>query len=156
MVKGDKYNKLTAIEFDHRNKHGSQCWLFICDCGNIKVIRMDNVKNGGTKSCGCSKKNNKNGLMHGMFGTPIYYSWTSMKQRCLNSNHQAYKHYGGRGIKICKRWINSFENFFADMGERPKGKTLDRFPNNDGNYEPKNCRWATPKQQRLNQRFIKK
>lgn len=82
--------------------------------------------------------------------SPTYYSWSKMKERCLNPNHEKYSNYGGRGIKVCERWM-SFENFLADMGERPYGKTLDRKEVN-GNYEPENCRWATAKQQRRNQR----
>jgi hypothetical protein len=73
-----------------------------------------------------------------------------MKQRCNNLNHVAYHRYGGAGVKVCERWNNSFENFLADMGERPEGKTLDRFPNAFGNYEPGNCRWATPVEQEAN------
>jgi hypothetical protein len=87
---------------------------------------------------------------HG-YGTPTYKSYWSMKQRCLNENHYNYKNYGGRGIKICDRWINSFNNFLDDMGERPEGLTLDRIDNN-GNYEPDNTKWSTSKEQRMNSR----
>ena len=96
------------------------------------------------------ENNSKAQTKHGMFGTRTYVSWCSMKQRCLNLKHIAYHRYGGRGIEICERWM-IFINFFADMGERPDGKTLDRYPNNNGNYEYDNCRWANPKEQRLNQ-----
>jgi hypothetical protein len=78
-------------------------------------------------------------------------TWKAMKQRCLDERSVAYEHYGGRGITICKRWRSSFKNFLADMGERPSGKSLDRI-DVDGNYEPSNCRWATPKEQVANQR----
>ena len=90
-------------------------------------------------------------ITHGMSNTQIYRSWTQMIQRCENPNNIGFKYYGGRGIKVCKRW-HTFENFFADMGEPPVGKSLDRWPNNDGNYEPENCRWATIFQQAKNQR----
>ena len=92
---------------------------------------------------------------HKMSYTKTYKRWIAMKQRCYNPNHNAYNNYGGRGIKICERWLNSFSNFFADMGERPNGMTLDRI-NNDGDYTPRNCRYATPKEQIKNQRDIKK
>ena len=82
--------------------------------------------------------------------TPTYYTWKMMKQRCQNPRATSYEYYGGRGIKVCDRW-QSFDNFLEDMGERPEGKTLDRFPNKNGNYEPGNCRWATRDEQRANQ-----
>jgi hypothetical protein len=84
--------------------------------------------------------------------TGTYLSWKEMKKRCANPNQKYWKNYGGRGIRVCDRWLNSFENFLADMGERPEGTSIDRYPNNDGNYEPGNCRWATRKQQRANRR----
>lgn len=89
---------------------------------------------------------------HARRTSPTYYSWTAMRARCGYAKHPAFANYGGRGIKVCPRWQNSFENFVADMGERPHGKTLDRFPNKDGHYEPGNCRWATAKQQTHNRR----
>lgn len=87
---------------------------------------------------------------HGMRGTPTYKSWNTAKQRCFNSRHHKYHLYGGRGVTMCDRWRSSFADFLADMGERPAGTTLDRYPNKDGNYEPGNCRWATATQQNNN------
>jgi hypothetical protein len=102
-------------------------------------------------------KNNEVGMRiwhrqtHGLSRTPTYIAWSSMKARCFNPNVAAFKHYGAGGITVCKRWL-IFENFYSDMGERPLGGTLDRYPDNNGNYEPGNCRWATQAQQNLNTR----
>ncbi len=155
IKKGDKFNFLTAIEFKRKDKSHRQFWLFRCDCGKKKIIRIDCVKNEKVKSCGCLyKASNKNkNLKHGKTKTKTYMSWAMMRRRCLNKNAQQYKDYGGRGIKICGRWLNKngFQNFFDDMGEAPENKTLDR-KNNNGNYKPKNCKWSTPKEQANNRR----
>lgn len=90
-------------------------------------------------------------ITHGMYGTPTYRSWRAMLARCSDSKHRQFKDYGGRGIQVCEAWRGSFETFFADMGERPDGRTLDRI-NNDDNYEPGNCRWATRTEQNRNKR----
>lgn len=153
IKKDDKYNNLTAIKFYRRTLQYRLYWLFKCDCGKEKVILVDNVKSGKSKSCGClwKEKIKGNNTTHGMAGTKTYCSWANMKYRCLNKNRKRYKDYGGRGIIICDRWLNGFTNFYADMGECPQNKTLDRKDNN-GNYKPNNCRWATSKQQHNNKR----
>ena len=129
-----------------------------CDCGNVVTVRTSSLRSGLTVSCGCLQRekaavSGRNSATHGMEGTPTYAAWCSMKQRCLNQNHEFYRHYGGRGITVCERWSTSFKNFLEDMGERPSSDhTLDRYPNNDGNYEPGNVRWATWLQQNSNRR----
>lgn len=136
--------------------------LFRCYCGNEFVAFEDNVRRGHTRSCGClqsklTKARNAANARHGHFAgnkpSPTYKSWQAMIARCTNPNHPAYhNYYHGTGITVCERWLNSFEAFLADMGERPEGRTLDRWPNNAGNYEPGNCRWATASEQSLNRR----
>jgi len=128
-----------------------------CDCGKIHQVRVHRLRSGETKSCGCLKAevlktcNIKHGAARGNRATSTYKSWLGMKERALNTDHHAYQRYGGRGITICDRWVNSFEAFLEDMGECPVGMSIDRI-NNDGNYEPTNCRWATAQQQSENRK----
>jgi hypothetical protein len=123
-------------------------WLCACDCGSEKEVDGISLRNGVSLSCGCYEKELK--TIHGGVGTSTYRSWQAMKARCLNPNYEEYPNYGGKGVTICERWLNSFQNFLDDMGVRPEGMTLDRWPKCEGNYEPGNCRWATPKQQAEN------
>jgi len=146
MKKGDKHNLLRAVQFIKKDSHYRKYWKFKCNCGNTKDIRIDSVVKGITKSCGCYNKSSHE--KHGKYNTPIYRTWRSMKDRCLNKNHFAYKDYGGRGIKVCIKWLK-FENFYKDMGERPHNKSLDRIDNNKG-YSKDNCKWSTQKEQSNN------
>jgi hypothetical protein len=126
----------------------------VCDCGAVAKIVMSNLRSGMAKSCGCLKSIRTKEVMtkHKDCASPEYHSWQAMKARCCNPNSAKYPDYGGRGIKICDRWLNSYENFLADTGRRPSPRhTIDR-KDNDGNYEPGNCRWATPKEQSANKR----
>lgn len=121
-----------------------------CDCGVQKTLSRRTVQSKSVRTCGCGIKNANRARTRPATRSPAWRSWVAMRRRCDGSNRPDFKHYGGRGIAVCERWA-SFENFLTDMGQPPPGTSLDRI-NNDGNYEPGNCRWATAKEQRANQR----
>lgn len=152
-ISGKKVGRLTVLK-KVREEHPSR-WLCECSCGNKKDITYYVLVKDKIKSCGCLQRENaaKSASMksrtHGMKRTPTYNSWQSMKSRCYRSKDICFSRYGGRGIKVCSRWENSFENFYDDMGERPEGCTLDRI-NFDKDYSPENCRWATVQEQQNN------
>lgn len=144
---GNKYGKLTVINFSHVEKRHSY-WICKCDCGNIKtVIGKYLTDKRSVHSCGVGPcaPNFKHGHKSKYGTSYTYVSYRCMKNRCYDIDGDGYENYGGRGIKVCDRWLNSFENFLADMGERPQGMTLDRI-------DPENCRWADAQTQAINKR----
>jgi len=155
-IAGKKFGMLTTTEYVGNDKRGHALWGCICDCGNETVVRAYHLKeviksNGlrGIKSCGCLGGKRTHGYSRpGQH--PEYKAWQHLKSRCLNVNDKKYPRYGGRGIKVCDHWLNSFDNFLVDMGHRPgKGYSIDRI-DVDRDYEPENCRWATAEQQMNN------
>lgn len=154
-LKDKKFGRWKVLEYN-----GGSYWKCLCDCGKIKMVDGNSLRRGLSKSCGCLHKEiiskmGKDRIRHGRSnkGDLTYTSWQHMKRRVLNKNSPDFPNWGGRGIKVCERWIK-FENFLEDMGERPEGMTLDRI-DNDGNYEPSNCKWSTRKEQNRNKRNIK-
>lgn len=146
-----RFGRLVVTEPTKKRSSGSIVWKCVCDCGNECFISSGHLKSGDTSSCGCLALDTR--TTHGMHKTSIYSIWESMIQRCENPNNTNYKWYGARGIKVCERW-HKFENFYADVGNPPEGMTLDRYPNNDGDYEPTNWRWATASEQVANSRPV--
>lgn len=149
---GDQFGRLTVCKFAGRNPIGRPLWKCDCECGKSKIVLQTNLtlKSRPTRSCGCliDEARHKKAT-HGRSKTRLYYSWLHMRSRCEKPQNPKYPRYGGRGIKVCDRW-KKFENFLADMGEKPTSShTLDRKDSN-GNYEPGNCRWASQVTQQRN------
>jgi len=150
-----KFGRLTAIAQQGcilSGKNRRLLWLCLCECGARVSVRVGHLTSGNTQSCGCLRTDSKRALLltHGKSHTKIYMAWVGMLGRCKNPSNESYVNYGGRGIKVCERW-ELFENFIADMGNRPDGCSIER-KDNDGNYEPGNCVWASQVTQNRNQR----
>lgn len=154
---GKKFGRLTVIEFYDHNKYRQPRWLCKCDCGNTSIVTSSDLRFGRTLSCGCLWRERivEAKTTHGMSHSEIYAEYNNMKKRCYDEHSHNYKYYGGRGIKVCDRWLDDIHNFYDDVSELPnykkEGYTLDRI-NNNGDYEPNNVRWSTNKEQSNNRR----
>lgn len=148
-------NRLGPLRFHHVDKNGNHYWVYLCSCGVEIIVAKHNWSSGHTKSCGCLQREQtaKANTSHGeSIGVPEYRAWRNMLDRCGNQRRKDYKHYGGRGISVCSRWRDSYKLFLSDMGRKPSADhSLDRIENN-GNYCPGNCRWATKTEQLKNRR----
>lgn len=156
-VLGQKFGRYTVIaNSDKRTKAMKQMVLCRCDCGNEREVTVGNLRSGISKSCGCLKaeKTSERRKKHGFSKTTMYHRYRAMIARCYDPTHKEFHNYGGRGIKVCERWLESVENYIQDMGFPPfKEASVDR-TNNDLGYFPENCRWATKREQSLNRRKI--
>jgi hypothetical protein len=144
---GQRYGRLVAVSYVKRSK-----WVCHCDCGATVIVGVSNLEYGSTQSCGCLRRetNAARFRKHGMFGTRTHTSWRAMMQRCYDPNNRRYADWGGRGIKVYPGW-HTFEGFYADVGDRPEDRTLDR-PRVNEDYGPTNWRWATVAEQNRNKR----
>lgn len=165
-LKDKPYGRLTVQELAPHTKGKPRKWRCLCSCGNTKDIDQQSLTSGATLSCGCLRKErakenirydralhkSSGNLKHGKCGTPEWHAWIDMRRRCTDPARKAWKDYGGRGILVCAAWIDSFEMFLADMGERPSDQHSLGRRDNDKGYSPENCRWETKEEQARNRR----
>lgn len=154
---GNVYGRLTVIEKGPSSDGKMTRWVCRCECGNERLVIGSNLKTGRQVSCGCLdlERKTKHGANTRGFTKPEWRAWQNIKKRCYYDKDVQYEGYGMRGITVCDRWLNSFENFYADMGDRPSPKhSIDRI-DTSGNYEPDNCKWSTASEQIINQRMRK-
>ncbi len=154
---GKIFGKWTVISLASKTKRDERKWNCVCECGKCFIVSGSSLRSGESKQCKSCGSTKHGHSRTNETKTGVYRTWCLMKSRCYNSAHPKWKYYGGRGIKVCDRWLgeHGFENFLTDKGERPKGLTIDRYPDIDGDYTPENTRWATRKQQSQNRKCNK-
>lgn len=156
---GQTFGDLTTTAYAGLSNHKrpKSQWVCLCTCGNTLLVLGESLRTGHTTSCGCRSGKWKHGhckTVGGSNDSPTYMTWVAMKNRCNRPTHTAFERYGAKGVDVCSEWLESFETFLADMGERPNDHTIDRIDNTKG-YSPSNCRWATQQQQYENKRVIR-
>lgn len=167
IIPGTRFGQLVAVERCGATALGKALWLFRCDCGTNHIVRATTVRSGVTRSCGCLRAepganqrhtvpnpagSENSNFRHGKTKTPEYSAWVNLNRRCYDTDSTSYKYYGLRGIAVCERWRSSFMAFLEDMGPRPTTAHSVERRDNDGNYEPSNCCWATKAEQIRNRR----